>query len=212
MQASLPYYARGPASRPLTLNTLARARPRPSSSMLRVSTPTSVLLPLSTLPITASRTSMGGWLRGRRRTSTSAMQPPTAQQQGQHHGRCGAEVRRADRQHAAAGEHTVQRQVAACGPCWLDEPSRNHRPPAAPPASSPLLRSRMTLTSAATPPAAARSRSSTVASCCALSPVGPQPLGAPTSSTISPTWLTWRTEREKDKCVCVLVGWGGGWG
>jgi len=41
---------------PLTLNTLARARPRPSSRMERVSTPTSVDLPLSTLPITATRT------------------------------------------------------------------------------------------------------------------------------------------------------------
>ena len=41
------------------LKTLERARPRPSSSMDRVSTPTMVLLPESTFPMMATRTSMG---------------------------------------------------------------------------------------------------------------------------------------------------------
>lgn len=59
------------------LNTFERAKPRPSSSTERVSTPTMVDLPESTLPMTATRTSSGAPLPPRspamrRRMHTSA--------------------------------------------------------------------------------------------------------------------------------------------
>ncbi len=58
--------------------TLDRARPLPSSRMERVSTPTMVDLPLSTLPMMATRTSSGPCGPGRCRSSTSAVQQSTA--------------------------------------------------------------------------------------------------------------------------------------
>ena len=66
----------GAVQRSCKEHTFERARPRPSSSMPRVSTPTSVLLPLSTLPMTATRTSMEGQPSVCRLTRISALAPP----------------------------------------------------------------------------------------------------------------------------------------
>ncbi len=78
----LPTEAFGQYEPPPAPPTFERAKPRPSSSMDRVSTPTMVDLPLSTLPMMATRTSMGGFTLGRRRTATSAVKhcvtPPVA--------------------------------------------------------------------------------------------------------------------------------------
>mmetsp|Transcript_28263 Transcript_28263/g.83677 ORF Transcript_28263/g.83677 Transcript_28263/m.83677 type:complete len:260 (-) Transcript_28263:455-1234(-) len=70
------------ASSCANLKTLERARPRPSSSIERVRTPTMVDLPLSTFPMTATRTSGGGGsplaTGASLRTSTSAAKPGSA--------------------------------------------------------------------------------------------------------------------------------------
>lgn len=57
-------------------HTLDLAKPRPSSSNPRVRTPTSVLFPLSTFPITATLTSNLGQSELRFLTRMSAIAPP----------------------------------------------------------------------------------------------------------------------------------------
>ena len=59
------------------LGTLDLAKPRPSSNKPRVKTPTRVLFPLSTFPMTATRTSSLGQSELLFLTKISAIAPPT---------------------------------------------------------------------------------------------------------------------------------------